>query len=340
MQAIESYILSHPLAAWLVLIVAFAILAKSASVFVDSSVALARRLGLPRLVIGIVLVSFATTAPELAVSLTAAIRGNPEIALGNAVGSVICNSGLALSLAGLVALTPILIMPSVLRTSGAFLLGVVVVAFVFVALDGALSRWEGVVLLVLFAGYMALLFRQHRQGKLMDGLETETGGAVMHMSMGAMLALFVVGLAGILLASEFIVMSATGIARWLRIPESVIALTLVAFGTSVPEVATCVSAARKNHGAIAVGNILGANTLNICWVAGASAVANDLTLGPRQVYFMFPAMLVVVAFMLFALWRGYRLTKRKALALLVLYGVYLAVAAVLFPPGAGAMPGP
>ena len=335
MNVVDTYILTHPMLAWPVLLAAFVILARSADVFVDSSVALARRFDVPKVVIGIVLVSFATTAPELAVSLVAALSGNPEMALGNAVGSVICNAGLALALSGLLAAAATPVMPRVLRTSGPFLLGMGLLCFAFVAVDNTLGRWEGLVLILLFGGYLGVLLRQHRRGVLKDDLEIdkEAVEGLLHMSAPRMLLLFAVGLVGILVASKFIVSSATSLARWMHIPESVIALTLVALGTSIPEIATCIMATRKGHGAVAVGNILGANTMNICWVAGASAVANDLTLGRREIYFMFPAMLVMVLAMLAMLWHGFRLTKLKAVALLVLYILYLIAMALLFPPG-------
>jgi cation:H+ antiporter len=143
---------------------------------------------------------------------------------------------------------------------------------------------------------------------------------------------FVIAVAGIIAASEFVITSATAIARSFRIPEAVIALTLVALGTSIPEVATCIAAARKGHGTIALGNILGADIMNICWVAGASAIANDLVLSKKQIFFMFPSMFVIVGAMLIMLRMGYRLTRKKGIILFVLYVVYLASFFKVFPP--------
>jgi cation:H+ antiporter len=331
LHAIESFIQENSLAAWPVMIVAFFILAKCADVFVDAAVALAHKFSIPKLVIGIVLVSLATTAPELAVSMMSALKGNPEMALGNAIGSVICDDGLALAFAGIIAMAPIAVMPRVLKTSGLFLLFIEIVAFIFVAGDYTLSRIEGVILVVLFAGYIFMLFRQHQKGLLQED-DIEENENLEKSSTGRIAVVFILGLAGIIFASEFIVVSATTIARSLSIPESVIALTLVAFGTSIPEVATCITAARKNHGDIAVGNILGADIMNICWVAGASAIANELTLGKKEVFFMFPAMFIIVGIMLLLLWRGYNLTKKKGYTLLALYVIYLITSFALFPP--------
>jgi len=331
METLQLAIQNNLILAWVTIAIAFVVLARCADLFVDTAVRIANRLQVPKLVIGIVLVSLATTAPELSVSLMSALRGQPEMALGNAIGSVICDDGLALGLAGAVSVAPIVIMPVVLRTSGFFLILVQLLAFVFVAFDGALERAEGALLLGLFAAYVYFLYNQHKRGRFKDGLEaTKVEGP--RKSKVRLVLSFVIAVAGIILASEFVITSATSIARSFGIPEAVIALTLVALGTSIPEVATCIAAARKKHGAIAVGNILGADIMNICWVAGASAVANDLVLSKKQIFFMFPSMFVIVGAMLIMLRLGYRLTRNKGLILLGLYGVYLASFCRLFPP--------
>ena len=256
MQSIDLYIQANVLMAWLVLIVSFVVLFKCAELFVDNSVALAKRLKVPKLVIGIVLVSLATTAPELSVSLIAALRGSPEMALGNAIGSVICDDGLALALAGVVTLSPIAVIPSVLKSSGIFLIIISILTFSFVAFDNTLNRYEGVILVILFACYMTYLYRQHKNSKPED----ETGD-IEKTSPVKLFAMFALALGGIILASEFVITSATAIARSFNVSEGVIALTMVAFGTSVPEVATCITASRKGEGSIAVGNILGADKI-------------------------------------------------------------------------------
>ena len=329
MNGIEHFITNYVAAAWIILAVAFFILAKSADIFVDSSISLANRFKIPRLVIGIVLVSLATTAPELAVSLMSAIRGNPEMALGNAIGSVICDDGLALALCGIFAAGAIPILPHVLKTSAAFLIFIEILAFIFVFNDYTLNRWEGMVLLLCFIGYMAFLFHQHKSGKLQDE-DMEEADTESAASVGKICLMFAISLFGIIFASDFVVMSATSIATSFNVPPAIIALTLVAFGTSIPEVATCITAARKGEGALAVGNILGADIMNICWVAGASALVNDLTLDKANIYFMFPAMFIIVGAMLIMLRWNYNLTRRKGLVLLALYIVYLAASYIAF----------
>ena len=323
MQWLNGFIESSVLAAWVFLAIAFAVLAKCADIFVDSSVSLANRLRLPKLLIGIVLVSIATTAPELSVSLLAAVRGSPEMAMGNAVGSVICNKGLGLALCAVLSVAAIPVMPHVLNTTGVFFLAVSVVAMFFVAFDNTLSRWEGIVLVALFSGYMYFLYRQHKGGAFQEEVDLEAAEESLHLPIPKLTFLFAIAIAGILLSSNIVITSATKIARSFEIPEAVIALTLVALGTSIPEVATCISAALKGHASLAVGNILGANIINICCVAGGAAILNPLSLERREVLFMFPAMFVIVIATFGFMRAGYRLTRRQGYILLALYAVYV-----------------
>ena len=335
MHGISSFIEAHVAVAWVVLLAAFAVLAKCADMFVESSVSLANRLRIPKIVIGIVLVSLATTAPELSVSLISALRGQPEMALGNAIGSVICNEGLGLALCAIFSVGSVAVIPHVLNTAGRFFLAVSVLCFAFVIFDGSLDRWEGLVLVILFAGYLWFLFREHRGGRYVDEVDLEAVGDHLQIPLPRVLGLCALALAGIILASNFIVTSATTIARSFQVPEAVIALTLVALGTSIPEVATCITAARKGHGELAVGNILGANIMNICWVAGASSIAHALVLSKKELFFMFPAMFVVVITTFVALRSDYKLTRRQGFVLLALYVMYILSFFVVFRPGGG-----
>jgi cation:H+ antiporter len=331
MQQLIQIIEQGPVAySWIALALAFVVLAKCADLFVESSVEIAERFHIPKLVIGIVLVSLATTAPELSVSMMSALHGRPEMALGNAIGSVICNSGLALALCAILSPRPIPVQPAVLKTTGGFLLFVCIMAFFFTARDFTLTRPEGSALVVLFVGYLGTLFWQHRQGKLQEDINLDEFTHGHHDRIPKLVLLFVVGLGGVMLASKFVIVSATGIAHWIGIPETVIALTLVALGTSIPEVATSITAARKGQGELAVGNILGANIMNICWVAGASAMANSLKLERKEILFMFPAMFVIVVLTLVSLSTRGTLDRKEGFGLVGLYVLYLAALAFIY----------
>jgi len=330
-------------APFLILAVCFAVLAKSADLFVDSAVGIAKKFSVPKMIIGIFLVGLATTAPELAVSMMSAVRGNPELALGNAIGSVICDDGLAMAAAALFTAGTISIIPAVLKTAGVVLIAVDILAFLFILPDNTLGRVEGGILLACFGLYTLFIIKTGK--KTTDALipdaeikdiEQDIKGKPIHV----LVVMFLLGLTGIIGSSHFIIESAVKIAEMFHIPETVIALTLIALGTSIPEVATCIIAARKGHGEIAVGNIIGADILNICWVAGASAVANPLTVGRKEIIFMFPAMFVIVGAMLLMIRTGYRLKRIHGFMLLSLYIVYIILTIFFFPPGSGALPTP
>ena len=313
------------------MVVSFAILSKCAGWFVDGAVHLARRLHMPPILIGIVVVSVGTTAPELAVSVQAAMNGQAAMALGNAVGSVIYDDGLALPLAVLLSPSAIRIDRVVLRSSAVFLICVDLVGYAL-SLDGTLGRMEGGLLVLGFAAYLIYSYREQKR-------ERRKGIAVVRldegreeaMGMGKILALFAGGLAGVFFSSEWIVDSAQVVALGVGVPNVVVALAAVALGTSIPEIATCVIAARKGQGALAVGNILGADILNICWIAGASAVVNPLRVEKEVVNFMFPAMLVIVFSMLGMMRMGHRLEKWKGGVLVGLLIAYLVLLFVMAP---------
>jgi len=308
-----------------VLAVCFAILAKCADWFVDGAVGIAEHFHVPKMLIGIVLVSMATTAPELAVSVMSAMSGAAEIALGNAIGSVIVDDTVAIGLAAAVTAAPIAADPKLLKTTGVFLVVVDLVAY-YLVWDGTLSRGEGAILLVGFFAYLIFTYITQRKSREMDNDLEEIKESIAVQSVGSLVFWFVLGLGGVLVASHFIVDSAKVIATAFGISSGMIGLTVIAIGTSLPEIATGVAAGRRGHGEIVVGNILGADILNVCWIAGASAVVNPLIVGPREIHFMMPTMIVIVLAMLFMMRTGYRLTRVEGIILTSLYVVYLLMA--------------
>ncbi len=303
-----------------VMAAAFAVLAKCADWLVDGAIDIARQLKVPPILIGIVIVSIGTTAPELAVSVQAALDGNAELALANAVGSVIYDDGLALPLVAFLAPVVVVIDRAVLRSTAIFLVAVDVIAYIM-CFDGTLDRPEGIVLVLGFCGYLLYQYRQQRNRGAADVLDE--GEEVRSWSRIAVL--FAVGLAGVLVSSEWIVETANIISRELEVSNVIVGLLLVALGTSVPEIATCIVSARKGHGSLAVGNILGADILNICWIAGASSVVNDLEVPTEEIHFMFPAMLIIVLTMLALLRLNHRFEKWKGAVLLCLCATYVLI---------------
>ena len=275
------------------MVLSFVLLAKCADYLVEGAIDIARYLHAPPILIGIVIVGLGTTAPELAVSVTAALKDSPEVALGNAVGSVIYDDGLALPMAALFATGAIAIDRIVLRSAAIFLITVDIVAW-YMAFDGTLARVEGGALVGLFVLYLIYSFWEQKRRPRAEIVEEEAPAR----SLWLVALLFVGGLAGVVVSSHLIVEATPVVGEALGLPKVVIGLVVVALGTSIPEIATCIAAARKGQGALAVGNILGADILNICWIAGASALANPLVVPADVVNFMFPWMLAIVLTML------------------------------------------
>ena len=311
----------------------FYILSKAADQLVEGAVGVAYSLKIPKIIVGLILVGFMTTAPEFTVSIISAAQGEPEIALGNAVGSVIVDDALALGLGIIVAPVAIVVNSRILRTTGLFLIGIDVTTFLL-SLDGTVGRLEGIVLLLLLVTYLAVVVAvETRRRKTHPGaveIPTEAEKRYLETSLGSRLGRFAIGLVGVLVASDFLVNSAEDIARFFGVPSVVIGLTLVAIGTSIPEIATAIVAARKGHGDLAFGDILGADILNILWIIGASATVNPLSVGRKVTLFSFPAMIIVVVTMLIFARMGYRFERWKGIVLVAMYVAYLSVTVVLF----------
>jgi len=334
---------------FIVLAASFFLLSKSADFLVDGAVGVAAKLNVPKMIIGIILVGFATTAPEFSVSVLSALKGHPEIALGNAVGSVIADDALALALGIIVAPVALKVDSRVLKRAGIFLICIDIFAFVLAA-NGIISRLEGIVLMAILAGYLGIIVisekRRRSAAKRVDRnsdtAEQELEEVDEHIKpgkLGVQFLRFGIGVAGVLLASEFLVDSSLFVARFFGVPEVIIGLTMIAVGTSIPEIATCVVAARKGHGDIAVGDIIGADILNILWIVGAAATANPIAVGKNIMFFAFPVMIFVVLLMLVFARMGYRLQKWKGFVLLGVYILYIGATVFFFyVPGGPNLP--
>lgn len=283
-----------------VMVVAIGILGKSADWMVEKAVTLSLRTGMPKVIVGATIVSVGTTFPEAVVSVLAALNGNPDIALGNAVGSVICDAGLILGTACLIA--PLPLNKKVVNRQGwvQFGAGVVLVLFCLPYTDlgnvfetkATLPQWAG---FILVAGLVVYMIWSVRLAKLADpdeGSEEAEDDSPVTILVGSILVgcLFVVASSITLIEATKILASEAGI------PEAVIASTLVAFGTSLPELVTAVTATRKGQGELAVGNVIGADILNVLFVAGAAAAITSGGLVAEPIFFklQFPAMLIIL----------------------------------------------
>lgn len=318
-----------------VLVVAFVLLSKGADYLVNGSVGVAYRLRIPKVIIGIVLVSFGTTTPEFTVSVISALNGHAEIALGNAVGSVIVNVAIALALGVIVSRVVFRIDRAAYRSVGVAFALAAGVTFVL-ALDGTINRIEGGVLLAGLAAYLSyLVITESRRRKFGAGAESSdhTKGHIPEGSLLKHVLVFAGGLVVVIASSRLLVESAINIAQHFHVSETIIGLTVIAIGTSLPEVATCIVASRGGHGDLAFGDVMGANILNLLWIVGGASVAHPIVVSMREIYFMFPAMLGFVGLMFLLARSGYRLSKASGVLLVSLYVVYAVAAAFLFVPG-------
>lgn len=314
----------------LILAAIFFIISKAANFLVDGAVGIAYQLNVPKMVIGVILVGFATTSPEFTVSVLSAVRGFPEIALGNAVGSVIVDDALALALGIVVAPKAIKVDKRSLRLFGLFLIAIDVLAF-GLSINGVINRWEGLILLAILAAYLVLVIRtENKKRKVSPAANQELAAHIKKGGIGLQLLRFFIGVAGVVLASGFLIDSAVFIATFFGASEAVIGLTLVAVGTSIPEIVTCVVAGRRGHGDLALGDIIGADILNVLWIIGAASVANPIRVEQRVIFFAFPWMVgVVVLMLILARWR-YTLQRWKGYILISVYLIYITLSIVIF----------
>ncbi|QJR80623.1 calcium/sodium antiporter [Alteromonas pelagimontana] len=268
------------LLASLAIIVGFALLVWSADRFVDGAAATASHAGLPPLLIGMVIVGFGTSAPEMVVSAIAALDGNPDLALGNAIGSNIVNSSLILGVTAVIA--PIAVHSKIVKKELPLLL-LIVLLLGGLLLDGNLSSMDAVILLAGFFGVIgwSVFSALSSRG---DALETEFSQEMSEQQMPLARAIMwlIVGLAVLIASSRLLVWGAVEIASALGVSDLIIGLTIVALGTSLPELAASIIAARKGEHDIAIGNVVGSNMFNILAVvgiAGAIEPINQLSAG-------------------------------------------------------------
>ncbi len=306
------------------------ILGKAADWLVGEAVVLSERSGLPKVVIGATVVSLGTTAPETAVSVLAALNGEPGLALGNAVGSVICDTGLILGLAALVM--PLKMPRAIVNRQGwlQFAAGWLLIAACWpwgenpFEVGGVMPQGVGFTFLVLLIGYLALSVRWAKTGSGATELEEFEGDVA--APMWYVITKLIVAIALVVLASHILIPAIEEAALRLSVPQGIVAATLVAFGTSLPELVTAITAAKKDHGDLAIGNVIGADILNVLFVAGASAAVTPegLTASPGMFKVTFPAMLLILLlFRVGVSFSGDRLKRPLGATLLIVYLVYL-----------------
>ncbi len=316
------------------------VLSKGADILVDQAVGLSVQWGVPKMVIGATVVSLGTTLPEASVSVLAAVNGNPDLALGNAIGSIIADTGLIIGLAALIGYLPvdriIVKRQGKIQVAAGFLLALVSIPF-FSASHGNISQWMGWIFIGLLVLYIYFSIKWARNSAL-AGIEPAAGKpsaktknsvpepAVQKKPLIIRMLKLFCGIALVIVSSKILIPAVEITAVRVGIPQSIIAATLVALGTSLPELVTAVTAVRKGHGELAVGNIVGADILNVLFVVGSSAAVTSGGLNvPVDFYkLQIPAMLVIlVVFRLFSRGNNERITKIEGSVLLTVYIAYI-----------------
>ena len=310
----------------LLFVLGLVLLIKGGDWFVDGATGIAQKFHVPDLLIGATIVSIGTTLPEVMVSATSALSGHGEIAYGNAIGSIICNTAL------IAAITVTFHPGKIERKSLALPVSLFFIAslvYTFVAYYfGEFSRWVGGILLGLFAAYMILSIRDAIRHKPDEAPQIEDAphGGMLAKNIGLLL----IGAGLIAFGADLLVDNGTIIAEYLGVPEAVIALTFIAIGTSLPELVTAITALSKGHGALSLGNVIGANILNLVLVSGVASLLSPFTVPNNNqiagvnssLLIDIPVMLLVMALLtLPALLRG-KLSRVQGILLLLIYGAF------------------
>ena len=304
-------------------------LIKGGDWFVDGATGIARRFGLPELLIGATVVSIGTTLPEVMVSTTSALSGHGEIAYGNAIGSVICNTALIAAIT--VAVKPGKVDPKSLRLPVAFFFTAAAIYAGVAYTTRYFSRVTGLILLAMFAAYMTATVWQMKSHSAARPSAPQPEAGENSMLKDAVL--LIAGAALIAVGADLLVDNGTLIAQALGVPESVIALTFVALGTSLPELVTAVTSLVKGHGALSLGNVIGANLFNLVLVSGVSvtlapfSIPQNSTIAGHNASLVLdiPVMFLVMAFLTLPALRRGKLSRFQGVALLLIYGAFCAI---------------
>lgn len=316
----------------LLFIVGLFLLIKGGDIFVDSSVGIARRFGLSELVIGATVVSLGTTLPEVMVSVTSALEGHGELSYGNAVGSVICNTALIAAIS--ITVRPQKIDSKTLRVPVIFFF----ISAVFYALNayifGYFNRISGILLLAMFLLYMIFnIVSAKNEGSGQQLLTTDNLHGDDNIVLIKNIIFLVVGALIIALGADLLVDNGILIAQYLGVPESVVAMTFVALGTSLPELVTSVTSLVKGHGDLSLGNIIGANLLNLVFVSGLSVTLSPFDVPSSQQLFGQPSSLILDIPLMFivmailtlpAVARG-KLSRIQGIILLLIYAAFCTI---------------
>lgn len=297
----------------LLLIIGFVFLVRGADAFIDGASVLARRFNIPEIIIGLTVVAFGTSVPEFAVTLSSVLSGASGVAVGNVLGSNIVNILLVLGLSSL--LVPLPIQRKTAMFEIPFVIFITLILLWFGARYGVINRSGAIVLCALFLGFMGYLYFNSKEKIKKSVKKTE-------MSVAKIILYLVLGLAVLILGSKMVVNSALNLANIFHVTNRIIGLTLVAFGTSLPELVTCISALRKNHTDLILGNIIGSNIFNVLFVLGGAALIYPIKFEYAFTIDAAISIVITIFLWLVALYEQ-KLTRGAGIIFLLCYAGYL-----------------
>lgn len=294
------------------------LIVKGGDYFIESSVEIAKISKLPKILIGATIVSVATTAPEAIVSITASFKNHTQMSVGNSIGSIICNTGLILGITSIINPTKV---KGNLTKLKSLMLIVFFIIFLKLSFDRTINYSDAWILLILLIIYILfdLLVIMYKKNKAMKEYET----IYSKKNYIKIILLFIIGIVGIFIGSNLLINNGIVIATFIGIPEAVISLTLIALGTSLPELTTALTALKKGHSSLSIGNIIGANILNISLVLGTSGFLNDLEISIQNIYLDFViAFILILILTLTCIFRG-KVNRLVGFSLFLIYILYL-----------------
>lgn len=301
----------------LLLILGFAMLIKGADWFVDGAAGIAKRFGIPSLIIGLTIVAMGTSAPEAAISISAAFKGSADIAVGNVVGSNIINVLIILGLTAII--TPLAVQKSTIKYEIPFMILTTIVFGLLGLFDNVIGFFDGVILWVLFIAYLVYLFFMAKKGKNEQEDSIDIPGK---NKMPRLIIFGIIGVVLVIFGSNITVDAATNIARTFGMSERFIGLTIVALGTSLPELVTSITAGIKKNADIAIGNIVGSNIFNILFVIGTSALITPVAYQPQFLFDTIVCVAVAVLLLLCLLNKDKKLKRWAGILMLLCYAGY------------------
>ena len=299
------------------LLVGFLFLIKGSDFFVDGASSIASHLKIPTIIVGLTIVAFGTSAPEAAVSITSSLTGSNAMAVSNVIGSNLFNMLMVIGIAAL--LSNLLMEKSVLKKDLPFLVAITLLFAIFIFIGWDITNIEGIILLIILAGYIIYLIRGSKKSKNANDVEAAK------FTLPKSIILIIIGLAGIIIGGDLVVDSASAIAIALGMSETLVGLTIVAIGTSLPELVTSITALKKGENQLVIGNVIGSNIFNILFVLGASSAISRIPLDSSMLIDVVFMMGVTILCFIFGKTQD-KYDKKEGIILIALFIVYMAFA--------------